>query len=82
MDGAMIIGVSMLALGLACLAAGQSQPDRRKELRGMTETELHAELTKCAAVAMVCAQEGNRVGMWRAYRAMRPVLRALVGRRK
>lgn len=84
MIGDLVIGIAATAAGIGGLAAvGLIAPhlpewlEWRRELAAMSETALHAELTKCAGAAMVCARYGDRKGMRHAYRAMRPVLRML-----
>lgn len=80
MIGDLVIGIAALAVGIGGLAIAPRIPEwerRRRELNAMNETQLHAELTKCAGAAMVCARKGNRRGVWHAYRRMKPALRAM-----
>lgn len=84
MIGDLVIGIAATAAGIGGLVAvGLIAPhlpewlERKRALNAMSETELHAELTRCAGAAMVCARYGDKKGMRHAYRAMRPVLREL-----
>lgn len=88
MIGDLVIGTAAVVSGIGGLVAvGLVSPhlpewlERRRALGAMSATELHAELTRCAGAAMVCARKGNRRGVWHAHRAMRPVLRRMARRR-
>lgn len=89
MIGDLVIGIAATAAGIGGLATVglvlpnlTEQLERKRELAAMSEAALHAELTKCAGAAMVCARYGDKKGMRHAYRAMRPVLRMLVKKRR
>ena len=51
---------------------------KRAELNRMSATKLHAELTRCAGAIMECARIKDEYGVRHAYRAMRPIIRALL----
>lgn len=81
----LIIGCGAIAAGIGGIIAtaiiSHRLPAinaRRRELDGMTELELCAELTRCTGAIMVC----DRRGMRHAHRAMRPVMRALRRKKK
>lgn len=50
---------------------------RLKQLRKYTHLQLHAELTRCVGEIAECSRRGDRKGMRRARRKMRPVIRVL-----
>lgn len=50
---------------------------RMKQLRQYTHMQLHAELTRCVGEIAECSRRGDRKGMRRARRKMRPVIRVL-----
>lgn len=50
---------------------------RMKQLRQYTHLQLHAELTRCVGEIAECSRRGDRKGMRRARRKMRPVIRVL-----
>ena len=74
-----MIGICACAWFLAAWVYYRPRKERArlKQLRKYTHLQLHAELTRCVGEIAECSRRGDRKGMRRARRKMRPVIRVL-----
>ena len=82
--GDLIMGIGLIGLGVTGLISmpylSRKLPElieKRHRLNRMSAFELHTELTRCAGAIMECARVGDKEGMRHAYKAMKPIMKAL-----